>query len=462
MTRQRAIVLGCGIAGMLSASVLAERVDEVTIVERDRLPDGPNSRTGVPQSHHGHLLLPAGIRSLDAIVPGTTHRLLAHGALRLGLPNDIMVLTGQGWLPRLPEMCFALSCGRSLLEWVLRDQVLRDPRVSVLDGTDAETLCGSTERITGAWVRDRKSGQGRRLDADVVIEATGVNSRAPDRLAELGVPMAREEIIDPGLTYATRLYLAPTGVGNAFPAVFVRPTPDIRQPGLGGSMLPIERGQWLIGLSGAEGAEPPTDIIGFERFARGVGGGVFGRLLDGAEPVGGVRGYRNSANRRRHFRRLPDGFAALGDAVVATNPAYAQGVTLAANQAMGLREVLRRQGLRRGSTGRVQREVMRKSRAAWNRATFPDTLYPGSTGPTKRGAGVRHGVDNRLERLAASQPEVFAALLTSRSLAGLPMELVTPRVLWRLLRGVPGLPAQDPPFTGEELAALREPRRRSA
>ncbi|RLT41766.1 MAG: monooxygenase, partial [Chloroflexi bacterium] len=52
MNRQtkRAIVLGGSVAGLWTARVLADHFDEVLLLERDSLPDGPEERSGVPQS----------------------------------------------------------------------------------------------------------------------------------------------------------------------------------------------------------------------------------------------------------------------------------------------------------------------------------------------------------------------------------------------------------------------------
>ena len=40
----RAVVLGASIAGLLAARVLSERFDDVVLLERDALPDGPLPR----------------------------------------------------------------------------------------------------------------------------------------------------------------------------------------------------------------------------------------------------------------------------------------------------------------------------------------------------------------------------------------------------------------------------------
>ena len=71
MGRDRAVVLGGGVAGLLAARVLADRYRNVVIVERDRLP-ASGHRRGVPQSHHVHGLLPRGLRIVEELLPGFT------------------------------------------------------------------------------------------------------------------------------------------------------------------------------------------------------------------------------------------------------------------------------------------------------------------------------------------------------------------------------------------------------
>src|SRR6266540_3841881 len=54
---EEAVVIGGSMAGLLAARVLADRFDRVTVIDRDRFPDGAKFRKGVPQSRHLHGLL---------------------------------------------------------------------------------------------------------------------------------------------------------------------------------------------------------------------------------------------------------------------------------------------------------------------------------------------------------------------------------------------------------------------
>ncbi|WP_046773573.1 NAD(P)-binding protein, partial [Streptomyces scabiei] len=54
-TSRSAVVVGAGLAGLLAAAALRDHAD-VTVIERDVLPEEPGPRRGVPQARHAHLL----------------------------------------------------------------------------------------------------------------------------------------------------------------------------------------------------------------------------------------------------------------------------------------------------------------------------------------------------------------------------------------------------------------------
>src|SRR6476646_1090630 len=83
----RAIVVGASVAGMLTARALADHVDQVLVLERERLPDptaGTSEPRGhVPQNRHLHLLLAAGLDRLCEWFPGIDAELEQAGAVRV-------------------------------------------------------------------------------------------------------------------------------------------------------------------------------------------------------------------------------------------------------------------------------------------------------------------------------------------------------------------------------------------
>jgi hypothetical protein len=75
-----AVVLGASLAGLLTARVLSEHFQRVTIIERDELPQTGLHRKGVPHGRHLHGLHPRGREVLEDFFPGFTARLTDAGA----------------------------------------------------------------------------------------------------------------------------------------------------------------------------------------------------------------------------------------------------------------------------------------------------------------------------------------------------------------------------------------------
>lgn len=74
----RAIVIGGSIAGLLTAKVLTNYFQRVTIVERDRFPEQPEPRKGIPQCTQLHILLTRGRQIMEELFPGICDELSAY------------------------------------------------------------------------------------------------------------------------------------------------------------------------------------------------------------------------------------------------------------------------------------------------------------------------------------------------------------------------------------------------
>ncbi|SER23553.1 Dehydrogenase (flavoprotein) [Lentzea xinjiangensis] len=435
---------------MLTASVLVRHFDEVTVVERDKLPDGPAPRSGVPQARHAHLLMSGGARAIDALLPGTLDALVAAGAHRIGVPNDLVSLSAQGWVPRFPEMQFIVSCSRTLLDWVVRSQALRDNKISVLTGTEPVSLPGDRQAVTGVLVEDRISRERITLEANLVVDATGRGSRLPSWLAELGLPPVHSESVDSGLAYATRIFRAPPSAASGFPIVNVQANPRDPHPGCTATLLPIEDGRWLVTLSGTRGGEPSTDESEFVAFARSVRNPVVGDLISSAEALSPVYGSHSTANRRNFFERAkswPSGLLALGDSVATYNPVYGHGMSIAAQSAQALDA-----GLAAGhGAQRIQRDIGRVVDGAWAMATNQDILYPGAVGkPLPLLGRVLQRYVDRLVRTATTEAPVTRAFIDAFTLSAPMANLMSPKVVWATMRGPRRSAPPEPTLTAAE------------
>ena len=89
-----AVVLGASMGGLLAARVLADAYQQVTVVERDRLPESVLDRRGVPQGRHAHGLLPRGAQILDELFPGLLAELAADGLPVLRAPREFRLAFG--------------------------------------------------------------------------------------------------------------------------------------------------------------------------------------------------------------------------------------------------------------------------------------------------------------------------------------------------------------------------------
>jgi 2-polyprenyl-6-methoxyphenol hydroxylase-like FAD-dependent oxidoreductase len=436
--RARTLVIGGGVAGLVSAQTLSGCFGAVTLIERDRLQEVAGPRRGIPQAPHQHLLLARGRMALEALFPGLEEEILAAGTRPLDVAEELAWLTPAGWAPRFRSGITILPCRRDLLEWRLRERVRRNPAIDILDGHEVVgLLCDAAGDVVGVQARaaERRQAAGREIRADLVVDASGRGSRLPRWLEGIGVTVPQETVVDAHVVYTSRLFdglpALPSGLRGAFiqaaPPAFTR----------GAAMLPVEGERTLVTLISRGGEDPPSDEAGFLTFAETLRSTLISEAIAGLRPLSPIATSRATRNRRHSYERVrawPDGLVALGDAVCAFNPVYGQGMTCAILGAAALGALLsERQGCSIGLGRRFQRRLAHIIDAPWLVDTALDRRVSGASGPSPGPRmRARQAYLSRVGRLGTRRRDVrLASLRVAHMLSG-PRSLLRPGIALRV------------------------------
>ena len=295
-TGERAVVLGASMAGLLAARVLADAYAQVTVVDRDELPEASTHRRGVPQGHHVHGLLARGQQALEELFPGLTAELVAHGVPAGDLLADARLFLSGHRLRQAHTGLVVLCASRPVLEGHIRARVRALPNVRFLDRRDIVGLATTPDgrRVVGVRVLRRADGSAEEvLGADLVVDATGRGSRTPVWLDALGYARPATQEVRIGLGYSTRTYrLRRDALGGDLAR------PDRRDAGASTDRGDAgDRRRPVDGDAGRHPGRPPTDGP---------------RRLPRLRPVPPVPGRVRDRPRRRTARR-PGSFPVPGE-----------------------------------------------------------------------------------------------------------------------------------------------------
>lgn len=385
-TSTHAIVIGGSMAGLLSARVLSTHFDRVTVIERDVLPETAEHRAGVPQGRHLHTLLVSGQRIIERLFPGFTEDMRAYGARDIHWGRNTHFVSTGGYNKQFDSGIHSNSFARVSLEWLVRQKVAALPNVTFLTGTEVEGLLADNAQtiVTGVRVVARQDKTRDEMLADLVVDASGRTSKAPEWLTELGYDAPEESLVKAHMGYATRWFKRPANPTFKGVSYFIQGNPAKGNYRSGG-LMQVEDDQWVVTLIGGNADYPPTDEDGFMAFAASLATPALYEAIRDAEPISTIYGYRRLENRIRHYERLPRRpahFIVTGDAACAFNPVYGQGMTAAAMEAEALDQLLTRLNVR-GDLARLgrlpalfQKRIFQLAQGPWLMNTSEDARYP--------------------------------------------------------------------------------------
>jgi 2-polyprenyl-6-methoxyphenol hydroxylase-like FAD-dependent oxidoreductase len=408
---RQAVVIGAGIAGLAAARALSDHFEQVVVLERDSLRDGPVHRPGTPQAGHAHGLLVGGQRALSALFPGFERDLVDAGAVRVRANTDIRFeRPGYDHVPQRDLGLTNYALSRPAIEFAIRRRLKSHANISLQDRCRVGQLSASTDGTAVTGVRFAEGGGNQELPADLVVDASGHGGPTLGLLRATGLPLPEETVIGIDVGYATGIFHLPSDAPTDWKSVLtfggLSPT-----SARGALLWPIEGNRWILSLAGRHGDAPPGDVDGFMAFARTLRTPTIYAAVKNARLDGEIVRYGFRDNVLRHFERLavfPRGLIPIGDAICRFNPVHGQGMSVAAQEACLLRELLAArsppgdplQGLAKAFFEKIPMLID----TPWNVATF-DFVHPATRGQRPADLETRIKFAAAFAKLAADDPD---------------------------------------------------------
>jgi flavin-dependent dehydrogenase len=261
------------------------------------------------------------------------------------------------------------------------------------------------DRIVGLKVE--AGGTAELISADLVVECSGRASNLSTWLPANGygeVPAQRLKIM---MGYTSGFFRLPDNLAANSKACLMLAVP----PGYRAAYLtPVDGDLWLATMYGRGRDTAPRDADGFIAWARGLPHPVIHEMLVQAEPVSDFKTYKIPFGvwyRYDQMPGFPEGLLPMGETLASFNPMYGQGMSLAAGQALSLREAIL-EGLDSNLAVRYFEGCNSLNGVGWSVMETRDFAYDCTDGERPPDLEERWRKASAIRRLAETDPEVHA------------------------------------------------------
>jgi 2-polyprenyl-6-methoxyphenol hydroxylase-like FAD-dependent oxidoreductase len=420
--RERAVVIGAGMAGLAAAAALADHFAEVIILERDAIPVDISARPGTPQSNHPHGLLVGGQVALCELFPGFDRDLAGAGAVPIRGGLDIRE-EFFGFDPCFPHRDLGwvgYLMSRPLIESVVRRRVMQWPNVELRDRCRVIAIEPADDNSVAGVRYETLAGTAVVLPANFVVDASGRGAQSLAFLKTTGRPAPEQTTIGIDINYTTTVFEVPEGERDW---KLVVTFPELTESTRAGYLMPAEGNRWMVLVSERHGEPSSTDFGDFLDLVRRLRTPTIFNAIRDAKPIDRIHRFGFPESSWRHYERIADpplGLLVVGDAFSRFNPVYGQGMAIAAQEAVLLKQLLEQRAGASGSLEGIERAFFAAAApllgAAWSLSTTPDFIDPRTRG--ERPADIEDSLRFQagLIRLAASDADVHKLLVGVRNL----------------------------------------------
>lgn len=350
-SQMRIVISGGGMVGLCTGMLLADDGHEVTLIERDAAPppDPDESwesweRRGVNQFRLPHFFLSRFRSIAETELPRLTDALIAAGACRYNVVDNIPDEMKGGSRPE-DKRFDAITGRRTVVESVTARVAKETAGLTVRRGAAVRGL------ITGPSARDRVPNavgveleDGERIEADLVVDATGRRSPLPRWVADAGGAPVAEELEDSGFVYYGRHFRSSDG---SLP-IMIGPLKQ-EYGSISALTLPADNGTWSVTIIASAKDAALRSLSDPEKWAKGIRTlPLVAHWID-ADPIdSGVAVMAKIEDRIRDFAPggspVATGVLAVGDSWSCTNPSLGRGASIGLMHAVLLRNLLHDQG----------------------------------------------------------------------------------------------------------------------
>jgi 2-polyprenyl-6-methoxyphenol hydroxylase-like FAD-dependent oxidoreductase len=345
----RILIIGGGICGLGAALLLGRDGHDVTMLERDAGPIPSSAdeawerweRKGVAQFRQPHNFMPGLRLLLEAELPEIQDALKRAGASRYDLVNPLPPFFADREPRPIDDRLWTLTARRPVGEWVFAQAAQHARGVTIRRGVGVDGLLIGPSAIDGVpHVAGIRTSNGDELRSDLVVDATGRQSRSPQWLTAIGARPPHEEQEDCGFTYYTRYFRGsqPQRLAGA-----LTPLGSISL-----LTLPGDHDTWSVTIFVVTGDQPLKNLRHEEQWMTAIRAcPLQAHWLEG-EPMTPVLAMSGIADRYRRFvvggTPVATGFVGVADAWACTNPSAGRGLTVGFLHALRLRDAVRAAG----------------------------------------------------------------------------------------------------------------------